>query len=156
MGEWTSCSASTWERASVRQDWSSSGRPSAASPGLWQGTGSLREELARVVARLRRGSIGAYVTTSFYTEAAQRELQVDEYPIVLIHGRRLAEVAESLRDTFGHTTITELLDWVEQVYDKMLRSARPRPFDIAREWAGESAPLMAPIDVVPPQSISDA
>lgn len=131
------------------------GQAKCRKPWPLAGNGVTAEELARVVARLRRGSIGAYVTTSFYTEAAQRELQVDEYPIVLIHGRRLAEIAESLRDTFGHTTISELLDWVEQVYEKMLRSARPRPFDIAREWAGESAPLMGPIDV-PPQSISDA
>lgn len=49
------------------------------------------EQLARVVARLRRGWIGVYVTTGVYSTAAQEEMIEDQYPIVLIDGRRLAE-----------------------------------------------------------------
>jgi hypothetical protein len=48
--------------------------------------------LARVVARLQRGWIGAFVTTGSFSRAAQLELAQDKYPIVLINGRRLAQV----------------------------------------------------------------
>ena len=91
------------------------------------------EELARVVARLRRGWIGAYVTTSFFTEVAQREMAVDEYPIVLIPGRRVAQAAEALRDTLGLPTVEKLLDWVDDAYPRMLAASRARPSDIVRE-----------------------
>jgi hypothetical protein len=43
-----------------------------------------------VVARLRRGWVGVYVTTGAFSEPAQQEIGDDEYPIVLIHGARLA------------------------------------------------------------------
>ncbi len=48
------------------------------------------EQLARVVARLKRGWIGAYVTTGTYSRGAQLEMIEDDYPIVLVHGLRLA------------------------------------------------------------------
>ncbi|MDB5210251.1 MAG: hypothetical protein JWQ30_1078, partial [Sediminibacterium sp.] len=39
--------------------------------------------IARTVARLKRGWMGVYVTTSFFSEAVQREIIEDEYPIML-------------------------------------------------------------------------
>jgi hypothetical protein len=48
------------------------------------------DQIARVVARLRRGWVGVYVTTGVFSEPAQQEIGDDEYPIVLIHGARLA------------------------------------------------------------------
>jgi hypothetical protein len=112
------------------------GQAKCRKPWPRSGNGVTAEELARVVARLRRGWIGAYVTTSFFTDAAQKEMQTDEYPIVMIHGRRLAQAAEELRDSLGHSSITALLDWVDIAYARMLKAARPRPYDIVREWAG--------------------
>ncbi|MFG2825515.1 restriction endonuclease [Kitasatospora sp. NPDC048365] len=47
------------------------------------------EQIARVVARLRRGWIGVYVTTGSYSEAAQLEMVEDQYPVVLINGQDL-------------------------------------------------------------------
>lgn len=47
--------------------------------------------IARTVARLRRGWLGVYVTTSYFSDRTQREVIEDRYPIVLICGRRLAE-----------------------------------------------------------------
>ncbi len=91
------------------------------------------EELARVVARLRRGWVGSYVTTSFFTEVAQREMVADEYPIVLIPGRRVAQAAEELRDTLGIGTVDGFLDWVDGAYQRMLGASRARPSDIVRE-----------------------
>lgn len=58
------------------------------------------DEVARVVARLRRGWIGVFVTTGVFSKQAQVEVIDDEYPVVLISGAllvgeviRLAELA---------------------------------------------------------------
>ena len=48
-------------------------------------------DLARTVARLRRGWIGVVVTTGTFSVKAQQELLADQYPIVLINGIRLAQ-----------------------------------------------------------------
>jgi hypothetical protein len=48
--------------------------------------------LARLAARLRRGWVGVYVTTSYFSRSVQREVLDDRYPVVLVHGRRVAEV----------------------------------------------------------------
>lgn len=55
------------------------------------GPGVSAEQLARVVARLRRGWIGAYVTTGVFSEPAQQEMVEDEYPVVLVSGLRLSQ-----------------------------------------------------------------
>jgi len=86
-----------------------------------------------VVARLRRGWIGAYVTTSFFTEVAQREMVADEYPLVLVPGRAVAEGVEKLRDNLGIDTVEELLDWADEAYERMLGSSRARASDILLE-----------------------
>jgi hypothetical protein len=112
------------------------GQAKCRKPWPRTGNGVSAEELARVVARLRRGWLGAYVTTSFFTESAQREMVVDEYPIVLIPGRRLAEAAEQLRDAKGFDSITSLLNWVDEQYERMVSKARPRPDEMAREFQG--------------------
>jgi hypothetical protein len=91
------------------------------------------EDLARVVARLQRGWIGAYVTTSFFTEVAQRELVADDYPIVLIPGRRVALAVEMMRDSLGFQTVDKFLEWVDIAYQRMLSASMARPSDITRE-----------------------
>lgn len=48
--------------------------------------------IARLAARLRRGWLGAYVTTSYFSIPVQREVLADRYPMMLIDGRRLSEV----------------------------------------------------------------
>ncbi|MFE5080827.1 restriction endonuclease [Streptomyces mirabilis] len=60
------------------------------------------EQIARVVARLRRGWIGVYVTTGAYSEPAQTEMIEDQYPIVLINGSELVrELRAIARDDHG-------------------------------------------------------
>ncbi|MFJ5922449.1 restriction endonuclease [Kitasatospora sp. NPDC092948] len=60
------------------------------------------EQIARVVARLRRGWIGVYVTTGAYSEPAQLEMVEDQYPIVLINGQDLVkELREMAREDHG-------------------------------------------------------
>ena len=48
--------------------------------------------IARLAARLRRGWIGVYVTTSYFSQAVQREVLVDRYPVVLVDGARVASI----------------------------------------------------------------
>lgn len=109
------------------------GQAKCRKPWPRSGNGVSAEELARVVARLRRGWVGAYVTTSFFTEVAQREMAVDEYPIVLIPGKRVAQAVEELRDVLGFSTVDQFLDWMEGAYERMLAASRSRPSDIMRE-----------------------
>lgn len=60
------------------------------------------EQIARVVARLRRGWIGVYVTTGAYSVPAQTEMVEDQYPIVLINGSALVhELRGMARDDHG-------------------------------------------------------
>ncbi|MCI3152935.1 restriction endonuclease [Streptomyces sp. GB4-14] len=60
------------------------------------------EQIARVVARLRRGWIGVYVTTGAYSEPAQTEMVEDQYPIILINGMSLvSELGSMARDDHG-------------------------------------------------------
>jgi hypothetical protein len=60
------------------------------------------EHVARIVARLRRGWIGVYVTTGSYSESAQVEMVEGQYPIVLINGRTLVHELRSMaRDDHG-------------------------------------------------------
>jgi Restriction endonuclease AspBHI N-terminal/Restriction endonuclease len=101
-----------------------------------RGSGVSAEELARVVARLRRGWIGSYVTTSFFTDAAQREQAVDKYPLTLISGQRVAEASEELRDELGFPKLQQFLGWVDNEYVEMVARSRPDPEDILRDFPG--------------------
>lgn len=72
--------------------------------------------LARVVARLQRGWIGVFVTTGVFSRAAQTELQVDRYPILLINGRRVAKVLLEVLTKEG-IEIEELLNRETQWFE---------------------------------------
>lgn len=48
--------------------------------------------IARLAARLRRGWIGVYVTTSHFSLRVQREVLADRYPVVLVDGARVASI----------------------------------------------------------------
>jgi hypothetical protein len=86
-------------------------------------TGGLH--LARTVARLRRGWLGVFVTAGYFSEPAQREVLDDQYPLVLIHGLRLAE--EVLRMAFERhgSDVAALLHAVDLGYRGRLQLRRP-------------------------------
>lgn len=81
--------------------------------------------IARTVARLRRGWLGVYVTTSFFSPQTQREVIEDRYPIVLVCGRRLAEVVQSMLVERGIDDLTALLDEIDAAYDQPLAPRDP-------------------------------
>jgi hypothetical protein len=67
------------------------------------------QALARVVARLRRGWVGVFVTTGLFSRAAQIELAEDRYPVVLINGARVAKTLFEVL-TQERISLQELLD----------------------------------------------
>jgi hypothetical protein len=60
--------------------------------------------------------MGAYVTTSVFSEPAQLELAEDKYPLVLINGKRLAQELERATVAEG-LTLAELLNRETQWYE---------------------------------------
>lgn len=81
--------------------------------------------VARTVARLRRGWIGVYVTTSYFSEAVQREILEDQYPIVLIHGLGVAQLTQELMLGSGMTAPGEYLDLLDSRYRALVSHRRP-------------------------------
>lgn len=103
--------------------------------------------IARTVARLRRGWIGTYVTTSYFSRRVQREVSHDEFPIFLIGGAEMATQLRQLVADLGVSSLDELLDLVDGDYPKMVRRAQPasilaNDFTSARPAIGdEGGPL---------------
>jgi hypothetical protein len=81
--------------------------------------------LARTVARLKRGWIGAYVTTSFFSPNSQKEIIEDDYPLIKINGKVLAEHAMRLRDASGKKTLKEYLESIDEEYPDKIQQRRP-------------------------------
>ncbi|MCP3129516.1 restriction endonuclease [Shewanella sp. KJ2020] len=78
--------------------------------------------IARTVARLKRGWLGVYVTTSYFSDSVQREVIEDKYPIILIHGRRLAEeVAKLVYESEAYSNVVEFLIAMDTVYPSRLK-----------------------------------
>lgn len=71
-------------------------------------------DIARTVARLRRGWLGVYVTTSFFSVPIQREVIEDRYPIVLINGKRVGEEVHKMTVEAGGVSVKQLLDDFEE------------------------------------------
>jgi len=84
------------------------------------------KDLARVVARLQRGWLGVFVTTGVFSEAAQKELDEDKYPLILINGQRFARELRLLLSEEG-ISLEDLLRREVTWYDKNLQ-----PFEASR------------------------
>lgn len=81
--------------------------------------------LARTVARLKRGWIGAYVTTSFFSEKSQHEISEDSYPLIAVNGLELARETLKLVELNGATSVTEFLEHLDRAYPDYLEKKRP-------------------------------
>ncbi len=66
------------------------------------GTGG--QDLARTVARLDRGWVGAFVTTGHFSQEAQREIVSDRFPLLLVNGRQVGETVVTERCLRGSTS----------------------------------------------------
>ena len=82
--------------------------------------------IARTVARLKRGWVGVFVTTSYFSESVQQEVIEDRYPIVLIHGKRVAEeVIKMVHESEAFSSIEEFLDSLSSAYPKRIQQRQP-------------------------------
>lgn len=82
--------------------------------------------IARTVARLKRGWIGVYVTTSYFSKDAQREIIEDEYPILLVPGLKLVQEVIELTAEAGFKDVIEYLNFIDQGYKDKLQSRNPK------------------------------
>ena len=80
--------------------------------------------LARTVARLKRGWIGAYVTTSFFSERSQLEMSEDSYPLLAVNGLLLARETLKLVELTGSRSIIDFLVQLDEAYGTYLDSKR--------------------------------
>ncbi|MEK5133042.1 restriction endonuclease [Bacillus sp. FSL W8-0645] len=81
--------------------------------------------IARTVARLKRGWVGVYITTSYFSETVQREVIDDSYPIVLVHGLRLAQEVLKMVYLMGFSSVIDFLKDIDKVYEDKILARRP-------------------------------
>jgi len=81
--------------------------------------------IARTVARLRRGWIGAYVTTSFFSRPVQAEVIDDEYPIMLVGGAQVASTVEKAMFELGAHDVDAYLSELDRQYEERVRFRQP-------------------------------
>jgi restriction endonuclease Mrr len=75
--------------------------------------------IARLAARLRRGWVGVYVTTSYFSVPVQREVLMDRYPVVLVDGGRVASVVRKYLLDHGVDLLALLDDLSGQYGDRI-------------------------------------
>ena len=77
-------------------------------------------DIARTVARMKRGWIGSYVTTSYFSEAVQQEVKEDDYPIMLINGAKIASIVEEALFE-NKQSLEQYLDSLKSKHKEQLR-----------------------------------
>jgi hypothetical protein len=81
--------------------------------------------LARTVARLKRGWIGAYVTTSFFSERSQVEISEDQYPLITVNGFELARETLKLAELGGSNSVIEYLENLDLSFSENIEKKKP-------------------------------
>jgi Restriction endonuclease AspBHI N-terminal/Restriction endonuclease len=90
------------------------------------------DQVARVVARLRRGWIGVFVTTGIFSKQAQIEVIDDQYPLILVDGKTLAEQVLRMAAADHDGDLDALLTSITADYDVAITSRRPDEILFAR------------------------
>lgn len=80
--------------------------------------------IARTVARLKRGWLGVYVTTSYFSEPMQGEIIEDQYPIMLVNGLKVAQIVNNILYKSGES-LEEFLKNLDNEYEKSMRNRIP-------------------------------
>lgn len=83
------------------------------------------DQVARVVARLRRGWVGVFVTTGVFSRQAQVEIVDDQYPLVLINGRVLVEQVLRIAAQDHDGDVGALLKAATETYENGVTQRRP-------------------------------
>ena len=83
------------------------------------------DEVARLVARLRRGWLGVFVTTGTFSRQAQIEIIDDQYPVVLVPGEALVTHVRRVAASRGSDGVAALLAEVVATYEAQVVHRRP-------------------------------
>ena len=83
------------------------------------------DQVARLVARLRRGGGGVFVTTGGFSHQAQVEIVDDAYPVVLVSGGRLASTVRRIVHESYDGDVQSLLREVADTYESHITHRRP-------------------------------
>lgn len=83
------------------------------------------DQVARVVARLRRGWIGVFVTTGIFSRQAQIEVIDDQYPLVLVNARILIDQVLKMAAADYDGDLDGLLQSITAGYDAAITHRRP-------------------------------
>jgi hypothetical protein len=83
--------------------------------------GSGPAELSRLASKLERGWVGVFVTTGYFSQQAQMELQDDGYPILLVDGKHVGELIARECALSGVST-RAYLDGVDATYEERIRA----------------------------------
>ena len=83
------------------------------------------DEVARVVARLRRGRLGIFVTTGIFSKQAQVEVIDDQYPVVLVPGKTLSEEANRIAAADFDGNLNAMLEALVEGYPLAVTQRRP-------------------------------
>jgi hypothetical protein len=73
---------------------------------------------------VNRGWIGIFVTTGHFSVPAQRELQDDGFPILLLHGRAVADIVRGEAARVG-VGVPDFLRSVDSSYEARIRAREP-------------------------------
>ena len=82
------------------------------------------QHIARLAARLRRGWVGVYVTTSYFSIPVQKEVLSDRYPVLLVDGARLASIVRRHVENNG-INLDEFLAQLAQEYESKIGFGDP-------------------------------
>jgi hypothetical protein len=81
-------------------------------------------DLARTVARLDRGWVGAFVTTGYFSDQAQREVVADRFPLLMLNGRHVGETVVKESALRG-LSVPDYIAAVDAEYDGRLSNRLP-------------------------------
>ena len=81
--------------------------------------------LARTVARLKRGWVGAYVTTTFFSERSQMEISEDQFPLITVNGLELARETLKLAELDGSDTVKDYLGKLDSSFPEYIEKKKP-------------------------------
>ena len=69
--------------------------------------------------------VGAYVTTSFFSEKSQQEISEDSYPLITVNGLELAQETLKLVELSGATSVLNFLENLDNDYLKYIMKKKP-------------------------------
>jgi len=75
------------------------------------------KDIARTVARLKRGWIGSFVTTGIFSSKVQEEIYNDKYPLMLINGKSVADVVMRFMHENKIRSVKSFLKMIDQNYE---------------------------------------